>query len=107
MTNDDDLLARVIKAGEDVYEKVWELPSWEEYDKLIDSDVADVVNSGPPREAGTIVAGMFLKRFVNGYKWVHLDIAGTAMSNKATDDVPKHATGVGVRLLTQLLRNNI
>lgn len=103
MSNDEALTNKVKKAGEDVYEKVWELPSWEEYDKLIDSDIADVVHTGPPREAGTIIGGMFLKRFVDGYKWLHIDIAGTAISNKATDYVPKHATGVGVRLLTRLL----
>jgi leucyl aminopeptidase len=105
MSNNAELTQGILDAGQATYERVWELPTWDEYDKLIDCDNADVSNMGnPARTAGTIVGGMFLKRFVNGYPWIHLDIAGTAMSNSATDYVPKYATGVGVRMLTYFLR---
>lgn len=106
IANDDELVAKLTKAGKRTFERVWELPSWDEYDRLIDSDVADITNVGKGRQAGSIVAGMFLKRFVKNYKWTHLDIAGTAMTNKPSDYIPAHATGVGVRLLTDLIRND-
>lgn len=105
VANDDELVKKLIAAGEKTYERVWQLPSWEEYDKLIDSDVADVTNVGKGRQAGSIVAGMFLKRFVKDYNWVHLDIAGTAMNTKPTEYIPSHATGVGVRMLIELIRS--
>src|SRR5690606_4717547 len=94
------------KAGKRTFERVWELPAWDEYDRLIDSDVADITNVGKGRQAGSIVAGMFLSRFAKNYKWTHLDIAGTAMTNKPSDYIPAHATGVGVRLLTDIVRND-
>ena len=106
ISNDNELTKKLIKSGEETYERVWELPSWDEYDKLIDSDIADVTNVGKGRQAGSIVAGMFLKRFVKDYKWTHLDIAGTAMNAKPTEYIPSHATGVGVRLLIDLIRND-
>lgn len=105
ISNSDEMVENLINAGKRTYERVWELPAWDEYDRLIDSDVADITNVGKGRQAGTIVAGMFLKRFVKDYKWTHLDIAGTAMSNKAENYIPAHATGVGVRLLTDMIRN--
>ncbi|MBX7046900.1 MAG: leucyl aminopeptidase [Ignavibacteria bacterium] len=105
MTNNSDLKNEIIESGQATYERVWELPTWMEYDKLIDCDNADVSNMGnPARTAGTIVGGMFLKRFVENCPWVHLDIAGTAMSNSTGDYIPKYATGVGVRLITHFLR---
>jgi leucyl aminopeptidase len=107
VSNDDSLTRKLMKAGEKTYERVWELPSWDEYDRLIDSDVADITNVGKGRQAGSIVAGMFLKRFVKGYKWTHLDIAGTAMNNKAEHYIPAQATGVGVRLLIEFLRDDL
>jgi leucyl aminopeptidase len=82
---------------------VCELPLYEEYEELISSDVADVKNSGG-RAAGSITAGLFLKKFVS-YPWVHLDIAGTGIAPKANSYVPKGGTGVGVRLLTEALQN--
>ncbi|MES2766677.1 MAG: leucyl aminopeptidase [Bacteroidota bacterium] len=85
-------------------EYVCELPLYEEYEELIKSDYADIKNSGG-RAAGTITAALFLKHFIGDWPWVHLDIAGTAIAPKETDYMPKGGTGVGVRLLTDLLRN--
>ena len=103
MGNDDGLKARVRLAADRTGEKVWELPLWEEYEELIKSDIADVKNVGG-RPAGTIIGGAFLKKFVGEYPWVHLDIAGPVWTQKDRPYIPKGATGVGVRLVVQLLR---
>jgi leucyl aminopeptidase len=100
--NDEKLKAGFKDAGERSYERVWELPMWEEYEELLKSDIADVKNSGG-REAGTIAGGVFLKKFTD-YPWVHLDIASTAWDSKEGPYRPKGATGIGVRLLTEFLR---
>lgn len=105
MSNDQELADKLIKAGHHTYDRVWQLPLWDEYDKLIDSDIADVKNSGTGRQAGTIVAGMFLKRFIGDYPWAHIDVAATAMRDSAQDYNPKYSTGAGVRLVTQYLMN--
>ena len=91
-------------AGEKTYERVWELPLFEEYDEMMKSDVADLKNLGG-KWGGAITAAAFLKNFVGDYPWVHLDIAGTAMLESATDYLPKGGTGVGVRLLTQFFQS--
>ncbi|MEN3027144.1 MAG: leucyl aminopeptidase [Chlorobiota bacterium] len=101
--NHRELLERIKQAAERTYERVWELPLYEEYGELIRSDVADVKNSGG-RNAGAITAALFLKHFVGDYPWAHLDIAGTAIAPKETDYMPKGGTGFGVRLLVDLLR---
>ncbi|MCX7635563.1 MAG: leucyl aminopeptidase, partial [Syntrophales bacterium] len=85
-------------------ERVWELPLWDEYAELIKGEVADLKNTGG-RPAGAITAAVFLKHFVGDYPWVHLDIAGTAFTAKDRPYQPKGATGVGVRLLTDMLRH--
>ena len=103
MGNDNDLMAKLKSAGEKTYERVWELPLFDEYEKLIKSDIADVKNTGG-RWAGAITAGWFLKKHVGDYKWVHLDIAGTAILEENLDYTPKGGSGVGVRLLTEFLR---
>lgn len=109
MGTDDKMKDLLRAAGDTTYERVCELPIYDEYDELIKSDVADIKNVGG-RWAGAITAAMFLKRFTsngNGesYPWIHLDIAGTARSEAATDYIPKGGTGVGVRLLTNMLKN--
>ncbi|MEN3039387.1 MAG: leucyl aminopeptidase [Candidatus Kryptonium sp.] len=88
--NDEKLMEEIKKAGEKTYERVWQLPTWDEYDQLIKSDVADVKNSGG-RWAGAITAAKFLQKFVGNYPWVHLDIAGTAMLEKNMTINPKVA----------------
>ncbi len=104
--NDEKLMEEIKKAGEKTYERVWQLPTWEEYDQLIKSDVADVKNTGG-RWAGAITAAKFLQKFVGDYPWVHLDIAGTAMLDKEYDYQPKGGSGVGVRLLVEFFRNKL
>jgi leucyl aminopeptidase len=104
MGNDESLMDKLKAAGEKTYERVWPLPLFDEYEKLIKSDVADVKNTGG-RWAGAITAGWFLKKFIGNYPWVHLDIAGTAILEEAGDYTPKGGSGVGVRLLTEFLRN--
>jgi len=80
------------------------LPMWEEYGEQIRSDVADIKNVGG-RAAGTITAAAFLARFAEDYKWAHLDIAGTAWSDRDSSYKTKGATGAGVRILTELGEN--
>jgi leucyl aminopeptidase len=83
--------------GKDVYERVATFPFWNEYDELIKSDIADIKNSGEG-SAGMITAGKFLAYFTN-YPFIHLDIAGVAMSDKKTAYRGLGATGYGVRLI--------
>ena len=104
MGNDSGLMDQLKAAGERTFERVWELPLFEEYEKQIKSDVADVKNVGG-RWAGAITAGLFLKKFIGDYKWVHLDIAGTAILEEDFPYAPKGGSGVGVRLLIEFLRN--
>jgi leucyl aminopeptidase len=100
--NNDKLKERVRQAGEKSHERVWELPLWKEYYDLIKSNIADIKNTGG-RYAGTITAACFLGEFVKDFPWVHLDIAGTFLVEKDTPYIRKGATGVGVRILTQLI----
>ena len=103
--NDRRLLERVKKAGDETGERCWELPLWEEYGETIKGHHSDLLNVGG-KYGGTITAAMFLKEFVpEKTPWAHLDIAGTAWCDSPRPDCPKGATGVGVRLLMNLLRN--
>ena len=101
--NDTELVEKVKQAGEISGERVWELPLWPEYDKQIKSIIADVKNSGG-RPAGSITAAMFLKKFVN-FPWIHLDMAGSVWTDELRPYTPKGATGIGVRILVQFLRD--
>ncbi|KAB2925753.1 MAG: leucyl aminopeptidase [Bacteroidetes bacterium] len=103
MGNDTAVMESMSAAGESTYERVWPLPLFDEYEKLIKSDVADVKNVGG-RWAGAITAGWFLKKFIGDHPWVHLDIAGTAILEADQDYTPRGGSGVGVRLLTEFLR---
>jgi leucyl aminopeptidase len=103
MGNDEKLIGRLKKAGDATGERCWELPLWEEYRDQIKGHHSDLYNVGGAY-GGTITAAMFLKEFVpEKTPWAHLDIAGTAWADSARYDCPKGATGVGVRLLIQLL----
>jgi leucyl aminopeptidase len=101
-SNNDELAERLIAAGKQVGEKLWRMPLADAYDKMIDSDAADVKNIGG-REAGSITAAQFLQRFVNSLPWAHLDIAGTTWSKKDAATVPKGATAFGLRLLDRFV----
>mgnify|MGYP001242277126 CR=1 FL=1 len=104
-SNDDDLSKKIIKASENVNEKVWRLPLHKNYDKLINSLCADVQNINYAGGAGSITAAQFLQRFIlNKTPWAHLDIAGMAFSKKAANLNPGGATGFGVRLLNYLIK---
>jgi len=97
----------ITSAGEKTGERVWELPIWKEYYTHLRSDFADLKNVGG-RDGAAIIAGAFLSKFVEkGTPWIHLDIAGTARSDKNKAYIPKGATGVGVRLIVQFIRDLI
>ena len=103
-SNNDDLSNKIFTVGEKVKEKVWRLPLHNNYDKLINSTIADMQNINYSGGAGSITAAQFLQRFVtNKTPWAHLDIAGMAFSKKAANLNPGGATGFGVRLLNQLI----
>ena len=105
MGNDPSLLNRIKKAGEETGERCWELPLWDDYAEMIKGHHSDLLNVGG-RFAGTITAAKFLEEFVpKKTHWAHLDIAGTAWCDTSRPDCPKGATGVGVKLLIELLRN--
>jgi leucyl aminopeptidase len=104
MGNDDVLKGALKLAGEKTFERVWELPLFEEYEKQIKSDIADVKNTGG-RWGGAITAGLFLKHFIGDYKWVHLDIAGTAILEEDFPYAPKGGSGFGIRLLIEFLKH--
>ncbi len=101
-SNDDTLSAQLISAGQASGEPVWRMPLGDAYDKLLNSDCADMKNIGG-RNAGSITAAQFLQRFVKDTTWAHLDIAGMAWSSKDRPTVPKGATGYGVRLLDRFV----
>jgi len=102
MGTDEALLGEVREAGERAGERCWPLPLWEEYRELVKSDIADVRNSGG-RSAGTIAGGWFLREFVEGFPWAHLDIAGTAYTDSEGPHQVKGPTAIGVRLFTEFL----
>lgn len=104
-SNDDELAEQLHATGNKTGEKVWRLPLDKAYDKLIDSDIADMKNIGG-RYAGSITAAQFLKRFVNDTPWAHLDIAGTAMDSPKTAICKSWGSGWGVRLLSKLVADH-
>ncbi|MEM7397748.1 MAG: leucyl aminopeptidase [Pseudomonadota bacterium] len=104
-SNNDELTEELITAGLETGEKLWRLPLGPKYDKLIDSKVADIKNTGG-RWGGSISAAQFLQRFIKpDTPWAHLDIAGTAMGSEASDINRSWGSGFGVRLLDRLIRD--
>jgi leucyl aminopeptidase len=104
MGTDQALADRLSRAGEASAERVWQFPLWDEYHAMIKSEIADLKNLGG-RPAGSITAGAFLAAFTGDYPFVHLDIAGTAWVDRPVKPYESHGgTGVGVRLLTEFLR---
>jgi leucyl aminopeptidase len=101
-SNNDELAERLTKVGLATGERVWRMPLGPEYDKLIDSQFADVKNTGG-RHGGSITAAQFLQRFVDDTPWAHLDIAGTAMGAPKSDINQSWGSGYGVRLLERLV----
>ncbi len=101
-SNNDELAERLSKVGRETGERVWRMPLGPEYDKLIDSQFADMKNTGV-RNGGSITAAQFLQRFVDNTPWAHLDIAGTAMGAPKSDINQSWGSGYGVRLLNRLV----
>ncbi len=97
-TNNQELVDKVMAAGAEAGEKIWQMPMYEEYKEQNKSDVADIKNTGG-RSAGSITAAQFLAEFAGDTPWVHLDIAATDMSDKERGYLVKGATGVPVRTL--------
>jgi leucyl aminopeptidase len=102
MGTDSALVGDLLAAGQRANERAWELPLWEEYRELNKSDIADVKNTGG-RAAGSITAGWFLREFADGFPWAHLDIAGTAYTERDDAGMAKGPTGMGVRLFSEFL----
>jgi leucyl aminopeptidase len=106
MGTSPELMQRLARAGEATGERVWELPLWDEYREMVKSEIADLRNTGGARFGGAITAAAFLAAFAGDMPWVHLDIAGTAWVERSSKAyLSRGATGVGVRLLVQLLRD--
>ena len=101
-SNNDELAERLNRVGQATGERVWRMPLGPEYDKQIDSQFADMKNTGN-RHGGSITAAQFLQRFVNKVPWAHLDIAGTAMGAPKTEINQSWGSGFGVRLLDRLV----
>ena len=97
-SNNQDLANALLTAGESTQDRAWQMPLWDEYQKQLDSNFADIANIGG-REAGSVTAACFLSRFTKKYKWAHLDIAGAAWNSGAS----KGATGRPVALLVDYL----
>jgi leucyl aminopeptidase len=103
-SNNDKLSEKLIKAGEIENEKLWRFPLHKNYDKLMDSKIADIQNINYSGGAGSITAAQFLQRFLkNSTPWAHLDIAGMAWTKKDLDIIPTGATGYGVKLLNKFV----
>lgn len=104
ITNNEQFYFELKKSADLTDEKIWQLPSFDEYREQIISKIADLKNVGG-RSAGTITAGLFIGEFVkDDIPWIHLDIAGTSWSDKSKDYYSAGATGIGVRLLYDYIK---
>lgn len=104
MGNDKEMINRVIETAKNSGETYWELPMFPEYKDSLKSDIADMKNTGS-RFGGASTAGVFLQEFVDGPKWCHIDIAGTAFLEKPQKEFITGATGAGVRTLLNYVKN--
>lgn len=105
MGNSESLMRRLEEAAESTSERLWRMPLYDEYKEYLKSDIADMKNSGG-KTGSLVTAGYFLKEFAENTNWVHLDIAGTAWTDKDRPYCPKGATGIGVRLLMKFLASS-
>ena len=102
--NDQGLVDKIIDAGKQSGERIWQMPMFDEYRERFKSDVADMKNVGG-RGAGSITGAQIVGEFSDGASWAHLDIAGTARTEETKGYVTKGATGVPVRTLVRLALN--
>ncbi|MBR6409296.1 MAG: leucyl aminopeptidase [Alphaproteobacteria bacterium] len=106
MGNDQNFIEKIKKAGTSSGEEVWQLPLNAAYNKMMDSDIADMKNISESRNAGSVTAACFLQRFIQkGVKWAHLDIAGMDKETKGKPLTPKGASGFGVKLFVEIIKN--
>lgn len=103
-TADERTKDKLKQSGNQTFERLAEMPFWDDYDEMIKSDIADMKNIGGPY-AGSITAGKFLARYID-YPWMHLDIAGPSFLSGRDGYRIKGGTGVGVRLLFDYFKNN-
>lgn len=102
--NNDELAERLLRAAEQSGERLWRMPLYDEYKELIKSEVAEIKNAAK-RNDGVGTSAKFLEHFTSGYPWAHLDIAAMVLEDEDSPLGPKGATGYGVRLLAQFLRD--
>lgn len=105
-SNNELLADQLYEAGEETFERLWQLPLYAEYRDNLKSDIADIKNIGG-RSGGSIIAAIFLKEFVGNLPWAHLDIASSAFLSESRRYQPKLATGIGVRLMVQFFENEL
>lgn len=104
-TNNDSMAQSLIESGQVTGEKLWQMPLWEEYEEMIKSKIADIKNLGGSY-AGSITAAAFLKEFIpEKTPWCHIDIAGVSWNVKGRKYFPEGASGFGIRLLINYLKN--
>lgn len=105
LSNNKKIVNAMFQSGQRTYERVWELPLYDEYLDEIKGDVADIKNLGYKKGlyAGTIIGGAFLRKFIDRTPWIHIDIAGTGWYEKRRYYIPKGATGFGLRLILDFL----
>ncbi|MBI5204684.1 MAG: leucyl aminopeptidase [Nitrospirae bacterium] len=104
MGNDSGLMDKIKRSAGNTYERVWEMPLFDEYREYIKSDIAEIKNTGG-KNGSLVTAAYFLYEFAEKTPWVHLDIAGTAWTEKDKPYIPKGASGIGVRLVMDLLKD--
>jgi len=101
------LAKNISDVSDTIGEDIWELPLLKVYEERVKSDIADLRNISKQKgEAGSTVAGLFLQEFVDNWPWIHLDVAGPAHIAEEHPVFGKHATGFGVRLLVDFIKNN-
>jgi len=105
MGTNQKLIDDLIASGERSFDRLWQLPLWDEHDEILKSDIADIKHVAGDMDAGTIIGAVFLKQFVKEVPWAHLDVAATVLSKADKGYRPKGATGFGVLLLLDYLAN--
>ncbi len=105
LTDNNNIAENLFNSGERTGDRLWRLPLYDDYADDIKSDIADINNISSTRHAGTIIGATFLKNFVKKTPWAHIDIAGTAWISKKRGYKSKYATGFGIRLLSDFIKN--
>lgn len=105
-SNNSELRREIEECGRVCFESCWPMPVFPEHIAELETSLADINSTGEGRYGGACTAAGFLHEFIqDGVKWVHLDVAGTAMSSKARNEVPQGSTGFGVQTLVNFLQH--